>query len=252
MEKKDNLIEFGQIMSDLFKGQKKILGEVEKLILAKYGEGNNVGVRNSLEDGRNYLRLNYAKDRGIASVNVVDGELQFNIISGKTREAVCLDRFIRNYGIVEAVRVITSLLWTVNDDYVKIDGDSHNGTATEVWNSTDIVLYYFNGHEVIEVFDIDSIDEVPEGYYCILKEDEPKLDLHMSEVNNRKLYRFKVYMTVTGEYEVMGTSPQQAREALYHELPKPEDAKGIGWTAGRLQGAVVTEYDPLLLEEGDC
>ena len=121
MEKKDNLIEFGQIMSDLFKGQKKFLGEVEKLILAKYGEGNNVGVRNSLEDGRNYLRLNYAKDSWIASVNVVDEELQFNIISGKTREAVCLDRFIRNYGIVEAVRVITSLLWTVNDDYVKED-----------------------------------------------------------------------------------------------------------------------------------
>lgn len=240
MEKKDNLIEFGQIMSDLFNGQKKILGKVEKLILAKYGEGNNVGVRNSLEDGRNYLRLNYPKDRWIASVNVVDEELQFNIISGKTREAVCLDRFIRNYGIVEAVRVITSLLWTVNDDYVKIDGDSHNGTATEVWNSTDIVLYYFNGHEVIEVFDIDSIDEVPEGYYCILKEDEPNLEKHFDKKNRD--YTFNISVTVTGTYTVKAESESEALDALHLELPEPTGKNEAFETMNRLKQANFSGY----------
>lgn len=240
MEKKDNLIEFGQIMSDLFKGQKKFLGEVEKLILAKYGEGNNVGVRNSLEDGRNYLRLNYAKDSWIASVNVVDEELQFNVISGKTREAVCLERFIRNYGIVEAVRVITSLLWTVNDDYVKIDGDSHNGTATEVWNSTDIVLYYFNGHEVIEVFDIDSIDEVPEGYYCILKEDEPNLEKHFNKKNRD--YTFNISVTVTGTYTVKAKSESEALDALHLELPEPTNRNEAFETMNRLKQANFSGY----------
>ena len=239
MEKKDSLIEFGQIMSDLFKGQKKILGKVEKLILAKYGEGNNVGVRNSLEDGRNYLRLNYAKDRWIASVNVVDEELQFNIISGKTREAVCLDRFIREYGIVEAVRVITSLLWTVNDDYVEIDGD---GTATEVWNSTDIVLYYFNGHEVIEVFDIDSIDEVPEGYYCILKEDEPNLEKHFDEKNGNRDYTFNISVTVTGTYTVVAKNESEALDALHLELPEPTDKNEAFETMNRLKQANFSGY----------
>ena len=210
MEKKDNLVEFGQIMSDLFNGQKKILGKVEKLILAKYGEGNNVGVRNSLEDGRNYLRLNYPKDRWIASVNVV------------------------------AVRVITSVLWTVNDDYVEIDGDSHNGTATEVWNSTDIVLYYFNGHEVIEVFDIDSIDEVPEGYYCILKEDEPNLEKHFDKKNRD--YTFNISVTVTGTYTVVAKNESEALDALHLELPEPTNKNEAFETMNRLKQANFSGY----------
>lgn len=127
-----------------------------------------VAVENNLKDLGHPLSLYNYTDIGVkirlADDNIIKGYIFDQIMYDLEKETTCVhqaqcDDIITDEWIPLSLlceqkdKIYQAILWLTNEDLVTVDGDTHKGTANQVWSFSSKSLYFIHSNGRIDCVD---------------------------------------------------------------------------------------------------